>query len=80
MPYKIYAKCPVCEKEAKNLYEIEEKFGFRFLESISVLKNYNGWVKPNKMKKMGKKTIPQSNCRVCRPTGKKKNNTKKMGF
>ena len=66
MPYKIFAKCPVCQKEAKSLYDIEKLFGLRFLEKITITSNYDGWVKPSKMKKIGKKTIPQSNCRKCR--------------
>ena len=37
MPYKIYAKCPACEKEAKNLYEIEEQFENILNAHISVM-------------------------------------------
>ena len=66
MPFKINAECPKCGKKANTLYEIETHFGFRFLEDISVISNYEGWVKPSKMKKIGRKTIPQSNCRDCR--------------
>ena len=61
MPYQIFAKCPGCQKEAKSVYEIEELFGFRFLENISVVRNQNGWINPSKMKKIGLKSIPQSN-------------------
>ena len=80
MPYQIFAKCPVCQKEAKSVYEIEELFGFRFLENISVVRNQNGWINPSKMKKIGLKSIPQSNCRACRSSSNKKKNTRKMGF
>lgn len=72
MPNSINAECPKCGKKAKTLCEIEEKFGFRFLEDISIVSNYDGWVKPSKMKKIGEKTKPQSNCRDCR-TGKSEN-------
>jgi len=77
MPSNINAKCPKCGKEAGNLYEIETKFGFRYLEKIDVLRNHDGWVKPSKMKKIGEKTIPQSNCRDCR-SGKVKKTMKKQ--
>ena len=84
MPFKINAECPKCGKKAKTLYEIEELFGFRYLENAPVIRNYEGWVKPSKMKKIGKKTIPQSNCIDCR-SGKtnkviKKHRQTKMRF
>lgn len=76
MPFKINAECPKCGKKAKTLYEIDTIFGFRYLEKIDVLRNHEGWVKPSKMKKIGKKTIPQSNCIDCR-SGKVKKTMKK---
>jgi hypothetical protein len=32
MPYKIFAQCPCCRKEAHNLDELEEKFGTRIMD------------------------------------------------
>jgi len=65
MPYKIWAECPKCKIKAETIYEIDRLFGFRYLEDMAQA-SPKDWIKLRVKKKIGAKTIPQSNCVGCR--------------